>query len=107
MSESTQPTTWRGGALLPVGHARSGVGDASLHGSPELTLTLGRDRHSSGVSVWLRVPTGGNFPHRRLLMSERWASPLPGEVGCVELAIQALQSLLGELRGLQDGEAST
>lgn len=95
---------WRGGAILPIGAARSGVGDASLHGSPELLLVLGRDRHSSGVSVTIRIPSGGVYPHSKLLLAERWNDSLPGVEGCVELAITALQAVLGELRGLQGDE---
>jgi len=93
----------RGSAILPLSSRKSGVGSADLYGSPQLTLTLGRDRHSSGVSVWLWTPTGSHWPSVKLLMGERWQAPLPGEEGCVELAITALQSILGEIRGI--GEA--
>jgi hypothetical protein len=101
MGEPLDSGKWRGGAILPLGQARSGVGDASLHGSPEVTITLGRDRHSSGISVRARTPSGGQHPHVNLLMAERWNDPLPGVEGCVEIVITALQSVLGELRGMQ------
>lgn len=77
----------------------------SLHGSPQLSLTLARDSHSSGVSVWILEPSGSVWPHARLLLGERWNDPLPGAEGCVEIAIQALQTILGEIRGLAEKDS--
>lgn len=90
----------RGSAILPLSARKSAPRSESLHGSPQLTLTLGRDQHSSGVSIWLVTPSGSVWPHHKLVFAERWNSSLPGEEGCLEIAIQALQSALGELRGL-------
>jgi hypothetical protein len=90
----------RGSAILPLTARPGAPRSENLCGSPQLTLTLGRDRHSSGVSVYLMEPSGSVWPRIRLLMAERWNDPLPGEEGCLEIAIQALQTRLGELRGL-------
>lgn len=87
----------RGSAILPISARKSAPRSEALCGSPQLTLTLGRDRHSSGVSVWLQTPTGSIWPSIKLLLSERWNDALPGERGCLEIAIQALQQVLKEL----------
>lgn len=99
-----QQQVWKGSAILPISSRRSGPSDRLLYGSPELTLTLGRDKHSSGVSVFLRTPSGGAYPHSRLMFAERWNAALPGEEGIVEIAIQALQAVLGEIRGIAPGQ---
>lgn len=103
MSEDQQQV-WKGSAILPISSRRGGPSDRLLYGSPELTLTLGRDKHSSGVSVLLRTPSGGAYPHIRLMLAERWNAPLPDEEGIVEIAIQALQAILGEIRGIAPGQ---
>lgn len=97
----------RGSAILPITARKSGPFSEHLYGSPQLTLTLGRDRHSSGISVWLMSPSGSKWPKIKLMGAERWNDGLPGEEGCVEIAIAFLQSILGELRGLSDPDRTT
>lgn len=103
MASQGEPYVPRGSAILPIAMRRAGARDRDLCGSPELVLTIGRDRHSSGCSIFLRTPSGGEYPRSRLLLSERWNAPIPGEEGIVVIAIQALQSVLGEIRGIQEG----
>lgn len=105
MGDIDPAVTGRGGAILPFSSRRQHSKAATLFGSPELTLSIGRDKHSSGVSVWLRYPSGGEFPAIKLMLAERWNDPIPGEEGIVEIAIAALQSVLGEIRGIQDPPA--
>ena len=72
----------------------------ALHGCPQLSLLLGRDERSSGVLVVLTTPGEGEWPTPRTLLAERWMEILPGEEGCIEIAIQALQTILGRIRGI-------
>jgi hypothetical protein len=95
----------RGSAILPIASRRSGPSDRLLYGSPELCLTIGRDKHSSGVSVFLRTPSGGMYPKSRLMFAERWNDPIGGEEEIVTIAIQALQAILGEIVGLAERPA--
>jgi hypothetical protein len=106
----TQPTEdpqRRGSAILPITARKSGPFSEFLYGSPQLTLTLARDKHSSGISVWLMSPSGSKWPSIKCMGSERWNAPLPGEEGCLEIAIQYLQQLLGEVRGLSEKDPTT
>lgn len=102
---SEKPYVPRGSAILPIASRRSGPSDRLLYGSPELTLTLGRDKHSSGISVFLRTPSGGMYPHSRLLLAERWNDPIVGEEALVGTAIQGLRQILWEIRGLSERPA--
>lgn len=92
----------KGSAILPISARKAGPFSKELYGCPQLTLTLARDRHSSGVSVWLMTPSGSTWPSIKLLLAERWNDVLPGEEGCLEIAIQALQTILGQVRGLSE-----
>lgn len=77
------------------------VESADLHGCPTLILYVGRDRHSSGVSLWLRTPSKGRYAHTELRVAERWRALITDEESAIVVAIQALQSRLGVMRGLQ------
>lgn len=91
----------RGSAILPLEMLRPVAKNADLHGCPRLTLTLGRDRHSSAVSVTLRSVSGGMYPSVETLLAERWSSPVTDTLAAVRIAIQALQSIEGRLLNLQ------
>lgn len=101
---SDQSFVARGSAILPIAARKGAPRSEALCGSPQLTLTLGRDRHSSGISVWLQTPTGSIWPTTKLLFAERWNDALPGEEGMCEIVIQALQAHLGKIRGIGDGD---
>jgi hypothetical protein len=105
MTDEAVVKPWRGGAVLPVSRETKLIRARELHGSPLLQMVVRRDKHSSGVAVWVMLPTGGEFPSVNLVMAERWNDPLPGEEGTIEIAIAALQTALGKIRGLQEGQA--
>lgn len=89
---------------MPISHTKRGADDRSLRGCPELTLVLRRDAHSSGIAVWMKTPSGGDWPHAKLLLSERWNDPLPGEEGCLRIAVQALKQILGGICVEESGQ---
>jgi hypothetical protein len=106
MSDEGIVKSWRGGAVLPVSRETKLMRARDLHDSPLLQMVVRRDKHSSGVAVWFMLPNGGEFPSVNLVMAERWNDPLPGEEGTLEIAIAALQTALGKIRGLQEDEDS-
>jgi len=68
-----------------------------LYGSPEITVVIGRDEYSSGISILWKEPSGGDWPHVRLMFHRRWLDPLPGQGECLSLIIRACEEAIREL----------
>lgn len=71
---------------------------------PELHVTIGRDDRSSGMTVTVWEPTGGEFASYRTLWSVRWQSPVMSTQEALEICYRGVAAAIAEL--FEDGEES-
>jgi hypothetical protein len=66
---------------------------------PELHVIVGRDAHSSGVTIYSWEPTGGTHAHYKVVFAARWAAPVSSTEEAVRIAQNAATAALAALLG--------
>jgi len=64
---------------------------------PELHVTLGRDRLSSGLTITVWLPTGGQEPNYRTLYSKRWLDPILSAEEALRVCAMGVAAAIAEL----------
>jgi hypothetical protein len=67
------------------------------HVLPELHVTIGRDTRSSGLTISVWEPTGGEFPSYRTLYAARWRDPVLTTEEALRIVYQGVAAALAEL----------
>ena len=64
---------------------------------PELSVLVGRDKHGSGVTIGVWLPTGGDWPTYSRLYAARWRAPIFTAEEALSIAARSASAALAEL----------
>lgn len=66
---------------------------------PEVHLFVGRDSASSGATMYVWEPTGGDWPTHRTLYAARWLAPILTTEGACRILANCAAAAVAELFG--------
>lgn len=88
----------RAGGPLQGFRARRGAGmNYAQPWLPELTVLVGRDAESSGLTISVWEDAGGQYPQCRTLYHARWNAPVSSAREALEICSAGVAAALAEL----------